>query len=286
MGDRDAKSGVTFRHFTVSESFRAPLKTVLGFVEKNYTCGLHSQAFYEVNIVLRGEALHFVGDATWTVKAGDVFVVPPNVLHAYTGGEGFDVYHLLIHPSYLEKHSAELKLLPAFTKLFRIDPLMRERELMNPHFSLASGELDEILPMLERLSIHSKEESVESAIIAGGEALIVIARLCGIYEENGAPLAGDEDDSAFLASIAYIYENFDKSFTVETLARIAQMSRTAYIERFKRVTGLPPKQFLVQYRISVAKKLLADGVSSQAEVAQAVGCYDASHLARMLKRVR
>ena len=81
-----------------------------------------------------------------------------------------------------------------------------------------------------------------------------------------------------------IYENFDKSFTVDELARMARMSRTAYIQRFKRVTGRPPKRFLTEYRISVAQKLLAEGGQTEAEIAHLVGCYDTSHLIKMMKR--
>jgi AraC-like DNA-binding protein len=271
------------RHYTVSEIFPSPLRNVLGFVEKNYVKGLHLQEFYEINIVLSGHAVHTIGEASFTVGMGDTFIVPPSVLHAYRGGDGFDVYHVLISPKFLEKHSADLALLPAFNKLFRIDPLMREKTAAKPHFCLSADELDALMPTLTALSVSSHSESVESAIIAGCEALTLIARLCGIYGDRGAPTVDEfENDAAFLASIAYIYENFDKSFTIDTLCRIARMSRTAYIERFKRVTGYPPRRFLTQYRISVAKKLQSEGGQSAAKIAQAVGCYDTSHLTKML----
>ena len=274
-------------HYTVDKIFDDPLRAVRGFVEKNYSKGMHSQEFYEVNIVLSGSAVHRFGERNLTVKAGDTFIIPPSVLHGYAGSEGFDVYHLLISPKYLEKHSAELKLLPAFSALFRIDPLMREKTAARLHFSLTDGELEELKPILEALTEHSVQKTAEDSIIAGGEALIVIARLCGIYEKKGAlGVTPEDEDGAFLSSIAYIYENFDKSVTVEALARMAQMSRTAYIERFKRVTGMPPKQFLLKYREEVARQLLSEGTMTEAEVAHTVGCYDTSHLLRLLRRER
>lgn len=276
----------TPRHFTAKEIFTSPLGWILGFTKRNYNIGLHSQEFYEINIVLRGSAKHTIGETTLTVREGDTFIVPPNVLHAYAGGKGFDVYHILISPKYLEKHSAELALLPAFTKLFKIDPLMREKNAAKLHFILTEDELAELIPTLTRLAEHSYKQDAENAIIAGCEALTVIARLCGIYGKRGSIAVADsaEDDEAFLSTIAYIYENFDKSFTVDELARMARMSRTAYIQRFKRVTGLPPKKFLTEYRISVAQKMLADGGQTEAEIAHLVGCYDTSHLIKMMKR--
>jgi len=272
------------RHFTVKEIFKSPLLAVRGFVEKNYSKGMHSQEFYEINIVLSGSAVHRIGERYLTVGKGDVFIIPPNVDHGYAGGQGFDVYHLLISPRYLEKNSAELKLLPAFSSFFRIDPLMREKTSAKLHFALNDAELGTLMPTLEGLALHSMEKSTESAIIAGGEALIVIAQLCAFYEKKGASItAENSEDETFLNSIAYLYENFDQTLTTDTLARIAQMSRTSYIARFKRITGLPPAKFQRQYRISVAKQLLSEGTLTQAEIAQEVGCCDISHFVRMFK---
>lgn len=272
------------RHFTVEEIFKSPILMVRGFVERNYSKGMHSQGFYEINIVLRGGAIHRIGKNDLTVGKGDVFIIPPNVDHGYAGGEGFDVYHLLISPKYLEKNSAELKLLPAFSALFRVDPLMREKASAKLHFALNDSELDALIPTLDGLIVHSRDNSTESAIIAGGEALIVIAQLCAIYDKKAEKITVEKaDDKSFLNSIAYIYENFDQTITTDTLSNIAQMSRTSYIERFKRVTGLPPARFQRQYRISVAKQLLAEGTLSETEIAQEVGCYDISHFIKMFK---
>lgn len=272
------------RHFTVEEIFKSPILMVRGFVERNYSKGMHSQGFYEINIVLRGGAIHRIGKNDLTVGKGDVFIIPPNVDHGYAGGEGFDVYHLLISPKYLEKNSAEFKLLPAFSALFRVDPLMREKASAKLHFALNDSELDALIPTLDGLIAHSRDNSTESAIIAGGEALIVIAQLCAIYDKKAEKITVEKaDDKSFLNSIAYIYENFDQTITTDTLSNIAQMSRTSYIERFKRVTGLPPARFQRQYRISVAKQLLAEGTLSETEIAQEVGCYDISHFIKMFK---
>ncbi|MBR2473659.1 MAG: helix-turn-helix domain-containing protein [Clostridia bacterium] len=272
------------KHFTVDEIFNSPIFAVSGFTEKNYSIGMHSQEFYEINIVLSGKATHIIDERSLTVRKGDTFIVPPNVLHSYVDSENLDVYHILISPKYLEKHSAELKLLPAFSALFRIDPLMRQKTSAKLHFVLSETELASLMPTLEDLTVHSEGHSAENAIIAGGEALIAIARLCSIYESKGIMNYPTEtEDEAFLASIAYIYENFDKTVTIDTLAKIARMSRTSYISRFKRVTGMPPAIFQRNYRVSVAKQMLSDKTQTEAEIAQAVGCYDTSHFIRMFR---
>ena len=272
------------RHYTAAEIFPSPLFAVRGFTEKNYSKGMHSQGFYEVNIVLSGRSAHRIGQRTLTVSEGDTLISPPNVKHGYAGGKGFDVYHILISPKYLERYAAELGLLPAFSSLFRIDPIMREKTSARLYFSLTEEELSALKPSLERLDGYSHREGAENAIIAGAEALIIITKLCGIYEKRGVAGVSDEsEDGAFLSSIAYVYENFDTAITVSELAHKARMSRTAYITKFKRVTGKPPAALQRQYRVSVAKQLLRDTELTQVEIGARVGFYDASHFIRAFK---
>ena len=53
---------------------------------------------------------------------------------------------------------------------------------------------------------------------------------------------------------------------------------------FRKVLGLPPHAYLVQVRITQAKKLLASGMAI-AEVAAETGFSDQSHLHRHFKRI-
>ena len=268
-----------YRHFTAEEVF-APPKLARGFVEKNYRRNMHTQGFYEVNIVLSGSATHTIGEREITVKAGDTFIIPPNVPHSYDGGEGFDVYHILISPKFLEKNSAELQLLPAFSALFRVDPLMREKTSAKLHFRLTEEEIAELSPALDRLTLHTAETGTESAILTNCEALSLIVRLCTAYNKREKTTA-DSEDEAFQRSISYIYENSSRHITIEELSAIARMSRTAYTVKFKRVTGTSPGKFQTQYRVEQAKTLLTETSIPISQIAAEVGCFDTSHLIRI-----
>ena len=270
-------------HYSTAEVFSPKTKLIRGFTEKNYNKKLHSQEFYEINIVIRGSANHYIGQRRITVCEGDTFIVPPNVMHGYDGGEGFDVYHILINPRFLEKNSAELGRLSASPPFFRIDPLRRETTTAHVHFRLTDEEIKELTPRLDTLTVHSSErnETVDR-IISDAEALIIIAELCSIYERHAkAATQSESDDSAFLSSIAHIYEKYAERLTLPDLARIARMSRNSYISNFKRITGHTPARFLKLHRIDVIKQMLTETSRSEAEIASAVGLCDTSHLIKM-----
>ncbi|MBR2460647.1 MAG: helix-turn-helix transcriptional regulator [Clostridia bacterium] len=91
----------------------------------------------------------------------------------------------------------------------------------------------------------------------------------------------DDDDDGFTRSIQYIYENYRQHISIEELTRIARMSRTAYMVRFKRVTGVTPGKFQSNYRVELAKQMLSDTSAHISEIAADVGCFDASHFVRI-----
>ena len=271
------------QHYT-AESIFAPPRLARGFTERNYCKGLHTQGFYEINIVLRGSATHRIGERSLTVSSGDTFIIPPDVPHSYNGGEGFDVYHILLSPKLLEKNFSELRTLSAFSALFKIDPMLRERAVSRLHFRLNEGEIGELTPLLDSLALHDngRDLSAESAVLSNSLAMIAIVILCGFYEKRVTdPLYAETEDDGFAKSIAYLYENYSRHVTIDELLHIAGMSRTSYITKFKRVTGVTPGRFQANYRVELAKQMLSDSSAPVSEIAAEVGCFDTSHLVRI-----
>jgi AraC-like DNA-binding protein len=199
------------------------------------------------------------------------------------GGQGFDVYHLLLHPKYLEKNSSALLTLPAFSSLFRVDPLLREKNAGGLHLKLSKAEIKALAPHLDALvSLENKSDTV-TTIISDSEAMIVIAVLCSLYEQKTPSNAPATDDTGFADSLAYLYGHYSEAVTIDTLCRIAKMSRTAYLTKFKRVTGTTPASLQNAYRIEIAKSLLTETNAPVSEISATVGCYDTSHLIRLFK---
>jgi AraC-like DNA-binding protein len=255
-----------------------------GFVESDYSIGIHTQGFYEVNIVLRGEALHRIGEQKIKVSLGDTFIIPPNVPHAYDGGEGFDVYHLILSPVFLERYSATLSLMPAYFSLFHIDPLIREKMTADLHFLLDADQIASLLPTLRSLSAKEGKNTPVESVTSDAEALIIIAALCSIYEQKTQTNAPATEDTAFSDSLSYLYAHYNSTVTVDTLCRISGMSRTAYLAKFKRVTGSTPSAVQSTYRVEMAKRLLTQTNAPVSEISLTVGYYDTSHLVRIFKK--
>lgn len=83
-------------------------------------------------------------------------------------------------------------------------------------------------------------------------------------------------DARLTLAIREIHERPEKAWTVAQLAETAALSRSAFFERFSRAVGVAPMEYLLSWRMAVAKNLLRRKVGGIAQVAERVGYSSAS----------
>ncbi|OLS35893.1 AraC family transcriptional regulator [Bacillus sp. MRMR6] len=85
--------------------------------------------------------------------------------------------------------------------------------------------------------------------------------------------------------IEHIIHHYEKSFRIEELAKIANMSVASLHRHFKEVTAMSPIQFQKQLRLQEAKRLLLAESSDVADVAFRVGYESQSQFSREYSRM-
>jgi len=91
-------------------------------------------------------------------------------------------------------------------------------------------------------------------------------------------------DARLAQAIRQMHADPARSWTVEELARKAALSRSAFFERFTRAVGQPPMEYLLAWRMAVAKDLLRRRDLGLAEVAERVGYGSASTFSTAFSR--
>lgn len=274
-------------HWYNEDIFFDKRKIVDPLIKENYSIDMHSQEFYEINIVLSGSGRHYINNNSMPVKAGHTFIIPPMVKHGYVGQEGFDVFHLLISPNFWNQYAVQFQKLPSFYSLFGIEPLMRTKRESISSLILTKKQLNEINATLKQLLLYSEYTDMAHRLLNTSNSVILITKLCMIYDSNMVkqPKAdSNEDDNRFAESLSLIYQNYNEKITIKRLAETALLSRTAYIKHFVKTIGMPPIQFLTKHRITVAKNLLYDTKYTLDEIAAKTGFYDASHFIRCFEK--
>jgi len=83
-------------------------------------------------------------------------------------------------------------------------------------------------------------------------------------------------DARLGPALRQMHGQIARSWTVVSLARSCALSRSAFFERFTRTVGLPPMEYLLAWRMAVAKRMLRHEDVGLAEIAERVGYGSAS----------
>ncbi len=108
------------------------------------------------------------------------------------------------------------------------------------------------------------------------EVLLIEAFRSTAVSAASPGLARGLADGRLAAAIRRMHESPAEPWTVAQLAKEANLSRSAFFERFSRAVGVPPMEYLLAWRMAMAKHLLRRKEGGVAEVAERVGYSSAS----------
>jgi AraC-like DNA-binding protein len=137
----------------------------------------------------------------------------------------------------------------------------------------------------ERLSMLVRLVGEESRERRAGREL-VLTRLVEVLLIEAMRSTSGEDappgllrglaDERLAPAIRRMHDQLARSWTVAQLAKTAALSRSAFFDRFTRTVGMRPMEYLLAWRMAVAKDLLRRHDLGLAEVAERVGYGSAS----------
>lgn len=85
-------------------------------------------------------------------------------------------------------------------------------------------------------------------------------------------------------ALALMHHDVSAPWSADTLAREVAMSRSAFVERFTTLVGMPPIKYLTMHRLQTAKLNLRETPKSIAQLAYAVGYQSEEAFNRAFKR--
>ena len=108
------------------------------------------------------------------------------------------------------------------------------------------------------------------------EVLLIEALRTAPSDAAPAGLLRGLADERLALSIREMHRDPSRAWTVEQLARAAALSRSAYFQRFTRAVGMPPMEYLLAWRMAIAKDILDRQDLVIEKVAERVGYSSAS----------
>ncbi len=95
---------------------------------------------------------------------------------------------------------------------------------------------------------------------------------------------GALSDPAIGSALALIHRRAEESWTVASLAKEVHLSRSIFSERFSRLVGLSPMQYVTRWRMSLASSWLREERMTASEAAHRLGYSSEAAFSRAFKR--
>jgi AraC-like DNA-binding protein len=252
------------------------------------------------HVVIDGRLLLTVpGEPAIEVAAGEVVLLPRNDSHTLAGGPGIAAIagHTLIQPAadgglarvrhggggesthivcgFLASEEASNPMIAALPRLLKLD--IREgasREWVEAAVKFAASELTE-----GRVASRSVMARLSELLLV--EAVRNYAVTLGEHESGWLKGLADPQIGR---TLALIHGDLGVQWSIERLAREAAMSRSAFVERFTQLVGMPPIRYLTCWRLHTAKLQLRETRRSIADLAHALGYDSEEAFSRAFKR--
>jgi AraC-like DNA-binding protein len=232
------------------------------------------------------------GQRVLTLEAGDFVLLPATPGFTMSGFEAVEPER--IDPKLASATSADVR---HGTRGGRPDV-----RLLGGYFVFDSPDNTLLLSLLpglfhvrgvERLSTLVRFVAEESSARRSGRELVLsrlveillVETLRSVPAPDAAPgLLRGLADPRLSSALRQMHAQLARAWTVPQLAKIAALSRSTFFERFTRQLGMPPMEYLLVWRMAVAKDLLRRQVLGIPEVAERVGYASASTFSTAFSR--
>jgi AraC-like DNA-binding protein len=108
------------------------------------------------------------------------------------------------------------------------------------------------------------------------EVLLIEALRCRGETVYAPGLAQGLADNRVAAALRALHAHPERPWTVVELAAEASLSRSAFFARFSRTVGIPPMEYLLAWRMALARRLLCERELGVDQIADRVGYSSAS----------
>ncbi|PZW39269.1 AraC family transcriptional regulator [Humitalea rosea] len=245
--------------------------------------------------ILRGECwITLPGTAPHRLAAGDTFLLanaPPYILandQEMTPGDGIALFDW-DHADTAHHGGAETVLL-AGSFVFELTHARLLLDVLPPFMLIpaaekASAVLRGTLEILDR-EIRSTQMGASLVTHRLAEVLLVQAlrAYVAMQGDNGAGWIGALADPQMGIALNLMHGEVAHRWTVEALASAVGMSRSAFALRFKNSVGVPPLEYLLRWRMQLARDALRRG-EAVASIAARIGYASESAFGNAFKRV-
>ena len=257
-------------------SFKAAI-----FDLKYFTSPLHFHPEFEVVLIEQGDGLCFCGDYVGKFQPGDIGIFGKGLPHFYLSDNRFykeDCKERCRSVCIQFKEEVlphDYKQMPGFNAIHH---LLAEAERGISFTPKGNGKLIELIRSMPEIKGFEKIMRLYAILNMLGESSGHTILASYNYRNNDV-----SQDVVYQKVIAHINKFYQREITLEELADVACMERSALCRRFKKIAGKTIFEFLNEVRIAYACKLIANTDLKISTIAYDCGFNNIAHFNSLFK---
>jgi AraC family L-rhamnose operon transcriptional activator RhaR len=231
---------------------------------------VHDHEFGEIVIVASGNGWHLWNDEPQFITGGEVFYIRPQDRHSFEQVSNLCLTNFLYRPS------------ERFLGPDRIQHLLEDPAGHN-RWQLTNDALRQLEPLITQLTREVRSDDPHSDLVA--ESLFI--QLAVALWRHRIPIESDQlpARSQFGHVLAYLRHHCTADVDIEEVAQWSGYSLRTFARMFREVTGTTPHNYLVQLRISHAKRAIRTTHDSITDIAFASGFHDSNYFSSCFSRM-
>ena len=242
---------------------------------------MHWHGEFEINRILRGSGEFICGDNRFTAHEGDLLLFPPNVLHAaYPCDNNELIYQAFVfHSSMLGANSNDRCTIEC------IRPIMNGSHLVIGHIHPESDHYEELKDTTDKIFTCIEGNQPQLDLLLKSELLRFFWILNQTSAQSHQDTASISYSELIRPALEYMVENFHESISIDQLADLVHLSKSYFMNCFKRAVGIGAIEHLTHLRINAACDALADTNKIISEIAFTCGYSNLSNFNRQFKQI-
>lgn len=244
---------------------------------------LHNHEFHELVLVLRGTGVHFTESDEYQICSGDVFLITPKCSHGYRNTKQLAILNILYLPEKIKDPLIDIKDIPGYHAFFELEPKMRKQHNFKSRLNLDTTHLKKLRDIIKNIEEEISLDLPGKNYICCSYFMQLKCFLSRSYSNIKSP----EGIAVIKTSglITYMEKNYYKSFNLNSLAKIAHMSKSTLNRNFLAATGMPPVKYLIKIRVLAAANILRNNLKNVTETAFAVGFNDSNYFTKQFHNI-
>jgi len=241
--------------------------------------------YFLIGAVKSGKMLHHIGDVDIELRRGDMYIIPPGVVHNVEYLEpNTEFYAIEFTKEFLQYDPHGMTVKDRLFTFLMVDMALGKRESLLQKVPLTGDDQAFIFKQIERFH-HESLKRRECMFEVLHCILMTVITFFGwkyLYETDNVQVEQKywKINQMLLDSIDYIHKHYRERITLEGITTKFAISKAAYCNLFKEGTGTTFLAYLNNLRCEKATQLLIDTNMSLEEIADVTGYADVSGLYR------